>query len=451
MSEERKPGPEKNAFDAVSSGFDSGITRSVDQRIDWLRKLEQTLNDRESDLLTALNADLGKPALEAWLAEFQFVREDICLHCKKAKSWSGKLRVPTPFHSWPGRSWTERRPFGKTLIFSPWNYPVQLSLSPLIGAISAGNTVVLKPSELAPASAEFLADLLADCFPPDVVQVVQGDGEVAAQLSQLPFDHFFYTGSERYGREVARAAAEQLVPCVLELGGKCPVVIGPGADLQMTAERIAAMKLFNLGQTCFAPDFVLVPQADQTEWVDCLQKTLREEWEKHSGDEFAHIVNRSHFDRLCSLKEGVESDPDRLQITPTAFAADWDSPTMKEEIFGPLLPVLTYNRKVPSELKRMSKPLASYFFSADDEWLREWIEEIPSGGTTINDVGKHTINHRLPFGGVGGSGYGRYRGKFTYDAFSYQRGFTKRYFVKDPFALKRPYAPVLKMMRRFMK
>ena len=449
MSAERKLGPEEKAFETVSLGFRSGATKSVKQRIEWLKTLEGELVLRENDLLSALCADLGKPALEAWLAEYRFVLEDLRLHQKKLQSWTKKSRVTSPFHTWPARSWTQREPYGCALIFSPWNYPVQLSLSPLIGAIAAGNTVVLKPSEFAPESARFLESLLLATFPADVVRVVQGDGDVAARLSELRFDHFFYTGSERYGRSVAHAAAEQMSPCVLELGGKCPVVIGPGADIEKTVERVVAMKLFNLGQTCFAPDYVLVPAADQHRWVQKFQAAFDAEWEGNDPSEFAKVVNERQLKRVLQLHPEARAEGERIR--PLAFAAGWTDAVMQEEIFGPLLPVVPYDGSIPEELKQREEALAAYFFSNEEEWLDRWITEVPSGGVTINDVGKHTINHALPFGGVGASGYGRYRGRISFETFSWERSFTKRYFVKDFFLMKRPYGKTFEMLKRFMK
>ena len=423
-------------------------------RKEYLLALAEEVQRREDNLLTALKEDLGKPGLEAWLAEFHFLVEDLKLMAKKVKTWSRPQRVLTAVHSFPARSWFRREAFGTVLIFSPWNYPVQLALSPLAAALAAGNTVVLKPSELAPASSRWIEEVVRAVLPETLVQVVQGDGEIAEALLEQPFDFFFYTGSERHGRAVAQAAAKHLSPCALELGGKCPVIIGPGADLEKTVERIVSAKLFNRGQTCFAPDFLLVPEGETERWVEAVRERVRSEIEAAEAGELARMVNHDHYERVLSLAAGEEKvgedDQETLALAPRIFTADWQHPAMQEEIFGPVLPVIAYGPELKERFRSFPSPLALYLFSDDSDWLAQMTGLLRSGGVCYNDLGKQAMNHRLPFGGVGRSGYGRYRGKAGFQTFTYERSYVRRWFLKDPMLLKRPYGKTFSMLRRFL-
>ena len=435
--------------------FEAGETRSLSTRTDALRRLELALKARQGEMLEALATDLGKPAIEAFLAEYYFLLQEIRLVRRSLHRWLKPRSARSPLYFLPCRNRIERHPFGVTLVMAPWNYPIQLALSPLIAAVAAGNTVVLKPSELTPACEAFLTSLLSDCFPPEHVAVVTGGAEVAEALLREQFDFLFFTGSTETGKIVARQAAEHLTPHILELGGKCPCIVDRTADLPATARRILLGKLFNAGQTCFAPDFVLVhtdiKEALVKEFAELLERLP---WEK----DMARIVNQHHFQRLQQLIDGESiakgsDDPGSLHLAPRLLpSATWNSPAMKDEIFGPLLPILPFADldDLLAQLRPRPSPLALYAFSRDDHFLRTVLDHIPSGGVSINDIGKHAMNLNLPFGGVGASGHGRYRGKSGVEAFTYERAITKRYFLPDPSELVPPREKRAAFLRKWL-
>ncbi|WP_411845233.1 aldehyde dehydrogenase family protein [Roseibacillus persicicus] len=436
--------------------FDSGKTRDLDARLEALERFEKALEARQEEILEALAKDLGKPTLEAFLSEYYFLLQEVRLVRKSLKRWLRPRRVSSPFYFWPCRNEVCLEPHGRVLIISPWNYPVQLALAPLLGAVAAGNTVILKPSEETPASAALLEKLLGDCFPPEWVAVVQGGAEFTSSLLEHRFDFLFFTGSTRVGKIVAEKAASQLIPHVLELGGKCPCVVDATADLEVAAKRILIGKLFNAGQTCFAPDFVAVEAGVKDELVKALQTVLQEHpWEQEMGT----IVNSKHYQRLknlcreSDLRKG-EDDEDALHLAPRiAASATWEDEVMEEEIFGPILPVVAYETKdeLFAQLSKRPEPLALYCFSREEEFVELLTTRVSSGGVCINDVGKHAMNLKSPFGGKGESGYGRYRGKDSVRAFSYERTYTKRYFINDPFESLPPRAKQTELLRKWMK
>ncbi len=444
---------------AQSSYFASGQTRALDARLEALARFEEVLREREEEVLAAVAQDLGKPTLEAFLSEYYFVLQELRLVQKSLRRWLRPRRAGSPIYFWPCRNEVRREPYGQVLIISPWNYPIQLALAPVIGAIAAGNTVLLKPSEETPTCAALLAEILSAVFPPDWVAVVQGDGPFTTQLLERRFDFLFFTGSTQIGHKVAQQAASHLTPHILELGGKCPCVVDRTADLKITAKRILIGKLFNAGQTCFAPDFVAVEESVCEELVAALVEVLRElPWE----DEMARIINDRHFQRLQALlseeakvtfKKGEDQMAD-CQFAPRILGkADWDDVVMKEEIFGPLLPVVCYRdlADLTTRLKKFSEPLALYCFSREEAFVAELTSRIPSGGVCVNDVGKQATNLHLPFGGKGSSGHGRYRGRYSVNAFSYERAYTRRYFVKDPFESLPPRHRQNATLRKWMK
>ncbi|MCU0797831.1 MAG: aldehyde dehydrogenase family protein [Akkermansiaceae bacterium] len=455
MSDDCNRGIAESAWKTARTGFEAGAGRLPDDRVAALRRLSDALRKRENELLEALRADLGKPGVEAWLAEYRFVLDDLSLLVRNIKRWAAPQRVSTPFPVQPGRSGFRHEPLGAVLIISPWNYPIQLALSPLAAAIAAGNSVVLKPSELAPASAAFLASLIADVFPPDHAQVVTGGAETASALLDQPFDFFFFTGGEKIGRLVASAAARHLKPCALELGGKCPVVIGTDVPLEMAADRIVDAKWFNAGQTCVAPDFVLVPAAQLDAWTAALQSAFEARLAAAGPDDFTRMIHRRHFDRLLAMADGCPGlgpdAPERLHFAPRVFPATWDHPAMREEIFGPLLPVVAYDSDLLPHLRALPSPLALYVFSRSEDFIDSITSVLPSGGIGINDCAKHVINLRLPFGGIGPSGHGRYRGKYGFETFSHARAWTRRPFFRDLFSLRPPYSGKLDFFRRWLK
>jgi aldehyde dehydrogenase (NAD+) len=445
--------------DTQKAFFTSGGTRSVAFRKEKLQALEQEITQRSDELIAALAADLRKPALEAYLSEVYFVLKEIRLFRRKLSRWSRPKRVGNPFYFFPARSEIRPEPFGCALITAPWNYPVQLSLSPLIAAVAAGNCVILKPSELAPATANLLEELIRSVFSPAHVTVVQGGPEIGKDLLLQPFDFWFFTGNERIGRLYAEAAAKNLAPAVLELGGKCPCVVADDVDLDITVERILTAKFFNAGQTCIAPDFVLIPESLRKAFVEKAKSLLNEMYGTSQIPDLASIVNQEHYSRLLRLLpenaiQAGEDDPGALRLAPRLLPdSNWHSPEMQEEIFGPVLPVIGYDKleNALTEIAARPSPLALYAFSHSSDTLERIAASVRSGSVCFNDALKQGTNLNLPFGGVGASGLGRYRGRAGFEAFSYLRAVTKRYFLKDFFAVKPPYGSLLEKMQKFMK
>jgi len=444
------------AVEAQREFFSTGGTRDIGMRLKALDRLEEGLMKRREEVIAALKSDLGKPEIESFLSEYYFVLQEIRLVRKKLRKWLRDRRVGSPFYFWPCRSKVVREAFGVVLIIAPWNYPVQLSLAPLISAVAAGNTVILKPSEMAPASDSLLAELLSECFQENHVRLIPGGKPVAEELLSRAFDFVFFTGSTEVGRIVAEKAARHLTPVVLELGGKCPCVVDESADLEIAARRILTGKFFNGGQTCFAPDFVAVAESVRHELVRELERMLSENpWEQ----EMARIVNEKHYDRLLALtgEDAITKGSDRredLHLAPRILPnSGWEDQAMKEEIFGPILPVVTFigEDDLARRLRKFSSPLALYVFSKSDDFIEGLLAKVKSGSVCINDTMKQACSLELPFGGVGGSGQGRYRGRAGVETFTLTRAVTKRYFVKDPFEAIPPREKQGKLMKRWMK
>ena len=437
--------------------FLAGGFRDWETRRKCLVKLEEVLVSRSGDILAALSDDLGKPGMEAYLSEYHFLLQELRLVRKKMKKWLKRKRVASPVYFWPCRSWLDREPFGVVLVVAPWNYPFQLSLSPIIAAVAAGNTVILKPSEFAPASERVLVEIIEEAFGNSAVGVVTGGVENAEKLLEEKFDFIFFTGSTRVGRKVAVKAAGTLTPTLMELGGKCPCVVDAGVDLKVAARRILAGKFFNGGQTCFAPDFVAVDEKVRVEFEQACVEALEEiPWAK----EMASMISSGHADRVKELCEGEvrvfgEDDPKRNFLAPRLISnAGWDHPAMREEIFGPVLPVVWYSNRdeLAERLQKMAKPLAVYCFTKDDQFEEVVTRALPSGSLCLNDTMKQFSQLKLPLGGVGESGYGRYRGRFGVEAFSYEKSVTRRYFNnKDYSEMLPPYEKAYRWVRKFLK
>ncbi len=439
--------------------FESGISASVSFRREKLRDLESAIVRHSDDLLAALSADLGKPPLEAYLAELHFVLTELRLFIRKLPKWTRPKRVGNPFYFFPARSEIRMNPYGVTLIAAPWNYPFQLSLSPLIGAVGAGNCVVLKPSELAPATATLMEKIISDVFDPAHVSVATGGVDTGEALLNLPFDYWFYTGSERIGKLYAEAAARTLTPVTLELGGKCPCIIDETVDLDIAVERIVTAKFFNAGQTCIAPDFVLVPESMREAFIQKATECLGASYGTGDWRDLAAIINEFHYQRLEKLitDDAIcigRDEPSSRHLAPRLLpTANWDIPAMKEEIFGPILPVIGYS-SFDETLERMSQlpaPLALYVFSRSGIIQERIAATLRSGSICFNDALKQATNLNLPFGGIGPSGMGRYRGRTGLETFSYSRSVTKRYFLRDAFRTAPPYGDKLAMLRKFLK
>lgn len=447
------------AFSGARSFWQSGKSRPLDERLAALARLETAISTGTDAILAALAADLGKPGLEAWLAEVHFVLTEIRLFRRKLRHWARPTRVGNPFFVFPARSEVRREPHGVVLIAAPWNYPFQLSLSPLISAVAGGNCVIVKPSELAPATAALLAKIVSEVFEPGHVTVVCGGPETGAALLEEPFDLFFYTGTERVGRLYAAAAARHLAPVVLELGGKCPSLLTDDVDLDLAVPRIVSAKWFNAGQTCVAPDFVLVPESKREAFVAKTRSLLEQVYGTGIPHDLAAIVNESHYERVLSVCQGEvmtvgEDDPAARILAPRILPnAGWEDPAMREEIFGPVLPVVGYTdlEATLARLAVMPAPLALYAFSGDSATLERIAGAVPSGSVCFNDAVKQAVNLALPFGGVGTSGMGRYRGRAGFETFTWTRSVTRRYWVKDLFLTLPPYGKTLARMRRWMK
>jgi len=437
--------------------FAAGHTRSWLARKHALNRLEKVLVERRDHVMEALAEDLGKPAVEAYLAEYYFLLQELRLIRKNLKRWLKSRRVGSPPYFQPCSSYVRRDPYGVVFIIAPWNYPIQLSLSPLIAAVAAGNTVILKPSEMATASERLLVDIIAAVFDPEHVAVVTGDAATVSDMLECDFDFVFFTGSTQVGKIVAQKSAKQLTPHILELGGKCPCIVDSSADIRVAAKRILAGKFFNGGQTCFAPDFVAVSAEVKDELISAMQELLKAvPW----NAEMARIINERHF---CRLKKMLpqdclvfgEDDIEGLRLAPRLVPdAQWDDDCMKEEIFGPILPVVTFKAEddLLSRLSSYGSPLALYIFSTSRAMQNLLMRVIPSGGVCINDTMKQGSNLNIPFGGVGDSGYGRYRGKTGVEAFSFQRAVVNRpTWAPEMFELMPPYGGKIKMLKKFLR
>lgn len=424
-------------LEALRLMYQSGTTRSYKFRSRALKQLEKMVLENREALCGALRDDLRKPFHESLIGEIGVLLSDIRMARKNLRRWMRPEKVPTPVTLWPARSRIYREPLGVVLIIAPWNYPVQLSLMPLVGAIAAGNCAVVKPSELAPSTSFLLAQLVKRYFSPDHVTVVEGGVPEATELLGRRFDHIFFTGSPTVGRIVMQAAAKNLIPVTLELGGKSPVIVCEDADLNVAARRIVWSKFYNAGQTCVAPDFLCV----QRKVFEPLLNKLKDEIHAQLGaspresEDYARIINHRHLERLAALMDrgrvyfGGEMDLDSLYFGPTILVGvSWEDPVMKEEIFGPILPVLSYDtlEELFAVLEARPKPLAAYFFSQSRARQREFLENVSFGGGSINDLMVHLANPHLPFGGVGNSGMGSYRGMQSFLTFSHSKSVINR-------------------------
>ena len=391
------------------------------------------MRERESEVLQALGEDLGKPSLEAFASETSYISRDLALVRKRLPSWTKPERVSTPLIAQPGKSRIYREPLGVVLIIGPWNYPLQLILVPLIGAIAAGNCSVIKPSELAPASSALLARFLPQYLDNDCVRIVEGGPSETTALLEEKFDHIFYTGSGAVATIIMHAAAKHLTPVTLELGGKCPCIVDRHTDLDVAARRILWGKFLNAGQTCIAPDYVLVHQEVEASLLTRMKDTLREFFgdDPRTSPDFGRIINLRHHRRIMGLLPGSgdilaggESNEDERYIAPTILHnVPADAPAMAEEIFGPILPVLRVKSMddAIAFVNQRPKPLALYLFTADSKLRARVLERTSSGAAMVNHVCMHEALPSLPFGGVGASGMGAYHGKCSFETFSHRK------------------------------
>lgn len=422
--------------------FHSGATRPLEYRRAQLRKLEEALEARESALFPALHADLRKSPHEAYATEIGLVLSEIHHALRHLPAWMKPRRRSTPLLAWPSSGFIRPEPYGVTLIIGPWNYPLQLLLVPLVGAIAAGNCAVVKPSELAPHTASVVGDLIRDTFKEDHITVVEGERDVAEALLREKFDMIFFTGSTAVGRAVMTAAARHLTQVTLELGGKCPCLVCADAPIETTARRIVWGKFLNAGQTCVAPDFVLADRRIHGALLAAMKKSLLEFYgaDPQKSADYSRIVNRRHFDRLTgyfgsgTIAHGGRSEASDLYIEPTFLTGvNWDAPAMREEIFGPVLPMLEFDRmeEALARLQERPVPLALYLFTRDRSTQEAVLAGTRSGGVCLNDTMTHMVGKSLPFGGLGESGLGAYHGQASFDCFSHSRSVLRRSFSFD--------------------
>jgi aldehyde dehydrogenase (NAD+) len=439
--------------------FATGRTRSLRWRLDQLHGIERLVEERESEIAQALADDLGRSPVDAWLGDIASTKGEATYARKHLKKWMHRQRKPIPLTQLPGRAWIQFDPLGVVLVIGPWNYPLYLSLGPLVGAVAAGNCAVIKPSELAPATSVLLARLVPEYLDAEAVRVVEGDAAVTQDLLAQGFDHALFTGGTEIGKKIMAAAAPRLTPVTLELGGKSPVVVAADADLDVTARRVAWVKLMNSGQTCIAPDYVLVERSVADELVAKIVHNLQR-FRSGEMDPSLRIVNQRQFDRLASLISTTEgnvvyggrSDKSALRMEPTVVVdPPPDDPVMSEEIFGPILPVLTVESTDDAVdfVNSRPKPLALYVFTTTGKLGRGLIDRIPSGGAMINHVAMHCLVPQLPFGGVGASGMGAYHGRWGFEAFSHRRAVLSKPAKPDPHLMYPPYTDrALKIMRK---
>lgn len=443
--------------------FLKGLTRDVSYRIEQLQLLKKGIKLYEPKLIDALAEDLGKSEFESYATEIGLLYEEIDLMIAQIKRWSLPKKVKTPKVHFPAVSTVKWVPKGVVLVIAPWNYPVQLALMPVIGAIAAGNCCILKPSELTPHVAEALQSLGDDFLKTSVFAVINGDKNVGEQLIHSQFDHIFFTGSTSVGKLVMKAAAEHLTPVTLELGGKSPCIVDQYANIEVAAKRIVWGKFLNAGQTCVAPDYLYVHEAVKEKLVNKMIEAIESFYGKEpiSSKDYGKIVSERHLDRLVHLIQGTHviyggrMDADALKFEPTLVdEVNWHSEVMKEEIFGPILPIMTYTSltEVMTEIESRPNPLALYIFTEDSEIQELVTSNLRFGGGCINDTISHVANANLPFGGAGASGIGSYHGKSSFENFSHLKSMMNKSTKIDASLKYPPYGIAkLTMLRRVMK
>lgn len=441
--------------------FESGATRPLAFRLDALRRLQKALQDNEELINQAMKSDLNKSSFETYMTETGMVLEEIRFHLKHLPRWVRTKHVRTPITQFHAKSFVVPEPHGVALIMSPWNYPLQLCLSPVVGAISGGNCAVIKPSAYAPATSGAIAKIMGDIFPPEYLAVVEGGREQNNALLEEAFDYIFFTGSVEVGKAVMEAAARHLTPVTLELGGKSPVIVDETANLKLAARRIAFGKVLNAGQTCVAPDYLLIHQSVRERFLEEYRQALKGFFPDERMSDMPVIISDKHFHRVSRLLKGENaviggaSDESRRFIEPTVLIdVTPDSPVMQEEIFGPILPVLTFTELEDCVrfISSRPKPLALYLFTENRGTEKKILDTCSFGGGCVNDTIIHLANPRMGFGGVGYSGMGSYHGKLSFDTFTHYRSIVRKSTWIDLPIRYRPYtAKNLRMIRRLIK
>ena len=434
----------------------------VNERIRYLKKFKNKILNNEEKIFECLEKDLNKPRFETYAAEIGILLNEIDLFIKNLKTWSKPKRISSSFINFPSKDYILYQPYGMVLIISPWNYPFQLALLPAISAFSAGNNVILKPSEHTPHTSSLIKEIVDKVFPTEFFKVIEGDAHIASKLLEYKWDYIFFTGSVKIGKIVAKSAAQNLTPITLELGGKSPAIIDKKIDFKLVSKRIVWGKFLNSGQTCVAPDYLIVHESIKEELIKELIKRIKYSFGDHlkKSKDLASIVNNSHFKRLVDLiKEnkvlfGGQHNKKLKFIYPTLI----DNPNlngniMKDEIFGPILPILTFNNinEIDKIIEKNRNPLSLHVFSKDKKFTERVINRYSFGGGTVNDTIIHLINSKLPFGGIGNSGIGSYRGKSSFELFSHKKSIVKKSNWFDNNLRYPPYGNKLKIVKKLMK
>ena len=451
--------PVENILEKQRQFFATGKTKEIAFRIEQLERLKQAILDRQQAICDAVNADLRRSEFEAYF-EIAAVSE-VKYALKRLKSWTKPKRVAMPLDQFPASAWIYPEPLGVVLIIGPWNYPFQLLINPLVGAIAAGNCAILKPSEIAENTSRLVADLVRDTFDPAFVAAIEGGVETSQQLLAQKFDRIFFTGGTKIGRIVMEAAAKNLTPVTLELGGKSPCIVDADVDLDLAAKRITWGKFINAGQTCIAPDYLLVDRTVKSELLAGIKKYIGEFYgdDPSQSPDLARLISQRHFDRVAEFVNdgkvviGGETKPEERYIAPTVLdEITWDDPVMEDEIFGPILPVLDYTNlsEAIEQINQRPKPLALYIFSRDKQKQQQVLDRTSSGGVCVNDTVMQVGVPELPFGGVGDSGIGSYHGKSSFDTFSHYKSVLKRGLWLDLDWRYAPYKGKLDLLKKFI-
>lgn len=444
--------------------FKTGETLPVKFRIEQLKKLKRTIIEKEDKIADALKSDLGKGSYESYMCEIGMVLSELSYMIKHTKKFAKKKKVHTPLAQFHSVSYRQPGPYGNVLIMSPWNYPFLLTIDPLVNAIAAGNTIVVKPSAYSPATGNIVKEIIEECFDAKYVAVVMGGRKENETLLDKKFNMIFFTGSQSVGKEVLRRASEKIIPVVLELGGKSPCIVDNTAKLKLAAKRIVFGKYLNCGQTCVAPDYIICDEIIKDDLVKEIKKQIELQYGKNplKNKDYGHIINEKHFERLSGLINkkkvvcGGKTNKETLQIEPTVMdKVTWKDAVMEDEIFGPILPILTYKKleDVVDMLGDSPKPLALYMFSNDKKNIKYVTERCSYGGGCINDTIIHLATSEMGFGGVGESGMGSYHGKIGFDAFSHTKSIVDKKTWLDLPMRYQPYTNNFykKLLRMFLK
>ena len=452
----------KSIYDSQKQFLKSKETLSIKYRKQSLKKLFSTINKYENDIYDALMIDLGKSNYETYLSEILFVKKEIKTMIKNLNYWAQPKRISGSIYNFPSKDYVIPEPYGCVLNISPWNYPFNLALVPTIGAVAAGNTVVIKPSEHSPEINKILVTIIKESFDPGHVTTVIGDSKEAQELLKLRWDFIAFTGSTTVGKIVAKAAAEFLTPTMLELGGKNPCIIEESSNIKLTAKRIVWGKFVNCGQTCIAPDYIMVQNKIKDKLIEALKSSIQDAYGTNpmESKSYGRLVNKSNFDRINKMVKGGkiiyggDSDASKKFISPTLLLdQNLESGAMKEEIFGPVLPIISYESidEAYNIIYRFEKPLGAYIFTKNKKSIEKFKNEISAGAIVVNDSIIQFINSNMPFGGIGESGMGSYHGQHSFDTFTHFKPFIKRSFLPDPFIRYAPYPKDWKWIKKILK